>query len=751
MKHLTAFALRLPKTTIAIAVVLAGLGAWSASSAPATSGAHALIGESHADIRNLEEFLREFGSGYPVIVAWSCESPGDPCDSIFDDNSLRMAHEVGLALATSPNVSRVSSPAKTAVLLAADDGFVVHRFVEDGIVNAPREAIAAAQADPFWDRTLLGKGAHVGALIVESERTGPADQAGLVADIEKAIEPWVHSGFHFYLSGNPMFHVVSQREAVAEAALIGAATGCAIAVCFLFLIQSWQSVVGVLISIGLATGFGLGAIAIFGWSWDPLTSAAPTLILVMGSADAIHYLTSYWRMRSNGLDLAESLTNATQETWVPCTMTTATSVAGLLSFVGTESVGFAHFGVTTALGVLAALALTFTVLPSILVLLPDGRTFAIRESERWDRIVARLIEFPISRSRAVLGWSMGAAAIGAFGLTQLTTDAHPLHYWRDGHPTREGIEYVSQHLASIEGVEVRVALDGTFEGSAEFERLLKFERDLAGIPDVRGTLSVLTLLDRCAHVLGAGELNHQNAGEILALVSLSDASVIDQWISVDHRTIRFSLSAESLGVDARERLLARVAAAVHELPQDWEILITGPSALQRSIDQVVSSSALQAFSWTSLVVWALVALFLRSFGWGVLAMIPNLLPMVVLFGLMGFFGIALDAGTALVAPIAVGIAADDTIHFLHAFTAERRRGVGLVEATRSSGRHVGRAIVTTSGTLAIGFLAMLVSRFQSMANIGLLSAASIVAAFAAELLVLPALISAWSSWRSPSA
>jgi predicted RND superfamily exporter protein len=122
-------------------------------------------------------------------------------------------------------------------------------------------------------------------------------------------------------------------------------------------------------------------------------------------------------------------------------------------------------------------------------------------------------------------------------------------------------------------------------------------------------------------------------------------------------------------------------------------------------------------------------------------MVPNLVPMVVLFGIMGFWGIAIDGGAAVVAPIAIGIAVDDTIHFLHRYALERRGDIEPIEAARRSAYHVGRAMVTTSATLAAGFLAMLVSRFQSGANMGLLSAAAIVAAFAAELLILPALIS----------
>lgn len=748
MHRLTQLALRWPLATILLAALGSALGGWSAAQAPSSSGAHALIGSDHPAVASLEEFLREFGSGYPVIVAWSCEAPADPCRSALDVPSLEMARAVGEKLSESPIVRRVASPAHTPVVLPTADGIEIHRFVEAGEPNASESAVRAARSDRVWRRALISEDAMVGALVVESRDTSPETQVALVSSVEAAIAPHQRAGFRFFLSGNPLFHVASQREAMAEAAVIGAATGAVIALCFVLLLRSWQSVIGVLASVGLATGFGLSGIALFGWAWDPLTSAAPTLILVMGCADAVHYLTAYWSQRGAGRERRDALLRAARETGVPCAMTTATSASGLVSFVGTESIGFAHFGAITALGVIACLVLTFTVLPALLSILPDTRRHALHASKRWEGLVARLIEFPIQRRRPVLLLSAAAAVLGFVGLTHLTTDAHPLSYWREGHATRASIEFVSERLTSIEGVEIGVTLPGAVEEGRQVERLAAFETALGRTPSARGTRSALTIIEAPARALGAERLSSDNAGEVLTLFSMSDASLLDQWISLDHRTLRFSLSTEALGVDARNRLLEYVGALTATLPRDWTVVLTGPSVLQRSIDRVVQDSALQAFSGTSLIVGALVMIFLGSVRWGVLAMIPNLLPMVVLFGLMGFVGVALDAGTALVAPIAVGIAVDDTIHFLHAFAGERRRGASSMEATRAAGRRVGRAIVTTSGTLAAGFLAMLVSRFQSMANIGLLSAAAILSAFAAELLVLPALI-AWGA-REPS-
>jgi predicted RND superfamily exporter protein len=748
MHRMTEIALRRPWLTIALAAGVSVFAVVTAARAPASSGAHALIGPDHPSVVHLESFLAEFGGGYPFVIAWSCEAPQDPCTSAFDEASLLMAHQVGSLLNESSLVSRISSPALTPIVLSSPDGMVVYRFVKDGKAQPTHEAIEAAKSDPMWVRGLISADARVGAIVIESADTTPATQVSLVAEVEAAIESHRLRGFRFFMSGNPFFHVASQREALAEAALIGVATGAVIALCFFTLMRSWQSVVGVMVSVGLASGWGLGLIAILGWPWDPLTSAAPTLILVIGSADATHYLTSYWRQRSLDTPRSQALLAAARGTIAPCAMTTATSIAGLVSFVGTESVGFAHFGAVTAAGVAASLLMTFTVLPAVLTCLPDTRRHALAESQRWDGIVSRLIEFPISHKWWVLAGSIVAGVIGIAGLSRLTTDAHPLSYWRDGHPTRDAIEFVSHRLMSIEGVELRIELSEAIEEGDSLRSLYAFEHDLRTIPGVRTARSPLTLIEQSARALGLSNLTRANLGEVLMLLALDGSAAIDQWISLDHRVVRVSIASEPMGVRARDQLLDRINSVVNGLPSGWSVRVTGPSVLQRAIDRVVRDSALQAFSGTSLIVAVLIMLFLRSAKWGALAMVPNVLPMVVLFGLMGFLGVALDAGSALVAPIAIGIAVDDTIHFLHAFRLHRELGLDSVSAARKAGQHVGRAIVTTSMTLSAGFLAMLVSRFQSMANIGLLSAAAIVAAFVAELLVLPALISIFSAWQA---
>ena len=253
MERLTALSLRWPWTTLLISVLLAALGAWGGASVPLSAGAYAYIGADHPAVTEFESFIDTFGGGYPVIVAWSCGDPADPCTSIFDENSLLMADAVGKALAGVSNISRVSSPANAPLLIGTADGINAHRFVEDGRVDAPRDLVARALTDSLWVGAIVSKDAKVGALAVEMTSTNIADQFAVIEALENAIAPFQEDGFRFFFSGSPWIEVAAYRGSMAESQTVGAITGLVISVVVFLLLRSLPSVLSILGSIGLAS------------------------------------------------------------------------------------------------------------------------------------------------------------------------------------------------------------------------------------------------------------------------------------------------------------------------------------------------------------------------------------------------------------------------------------------------------------------------------------------------------------------
>jgi len=203
------------------------------------------------------------------------------------------------------------------------------------------------------------------------------------------------------------------------------------------------------------------------------------------------------------------------------------------------------------------------------------------------------------------------------------------------------------------------------------------------------------------------------------------------------------LSVET-GKLPQDRLRAFVAGAEQALgaalPSDWSFALTGPILLVRDMLEAIQSSQRSSFLQAWAAVALLVTLFLRSLRMGLLVMVPTVLPAVVTVGAMGVLGIPLDPGTAMVGAIALGISDDDAIHLLAQYRRLRGEGLAAAEAVEGAVLHAGRAIVTTSLTLALGFSALALSPWKSVASFGVLSALAIAAALVAVLVVLPALL-----------
>jgi hypothetical protein len=154
----------------------------------------------------------------------------------------------------------------------------------------------------------------------------------------------------------------------------------------------------------------------------------------------------------------------------------------------------------------------------------------------------------------------------------------------------------------------------------------------------------------------------------------------------------------------------------------------------------VQRTQLRSFLTAAAVVFLMVACFFRSLPWALAAMVPTLLPVVVTLGAMGIWGIYLDMGTAMVGAVVLGIAIDDTVHILTQYRRRRAGGLAPPAAIRAASLHVGRAVVTTSLALALGFFVLTLSSWESVASFGFLSGVAILGAMVADLFVLPALV-----------
>jgi len=174
------------------------------------------------------------------------------------------------------------------------------------------------------------------------------------------------------------------------------------------------------------------------------------------------------------------------------------------------------------------------------------------------------------------------------------------------------------------------------------------------------------------------------------------------------------------------------------LPSGWEFETTGVVPLSYHMVDEIQRTQVASFCTAAVTIFFVVALFFRSILWALATMIPTAVPVIVVLGAMGMWGVYLDMGTAMVAAIVLGIGVDDSVHLVVQYQRRRANGVSAKRAMRESVIHVGRALVTTSVALALGFFALTLSSWESVAAFGFMSGIAIVLAMVADLCVLPA-------------
>ena len=754
MHRLTEFSLKRPWLTLAILLAITvglGLGVPKVKQA---YGFRVMIGEGHPGIRALDSMIEEFSGGYPVLVAWEC-GEGQPCANVFDESSLKMADALTRELASSSHIASVTGPANASLLIPSEQGFETRRFMENGVLASDSQWLTdRALDDPFWVGSIVSKDAQVGVIVVQPPDNRPDTDLEVAAILYAALEPFEKQGFSYHISGDGT--VASRALADSTNALIPFLALVIAAILYL-LTRSWQQTLIAMCTLGVAMVWTRGVLGWLGWPQDGMLQVLAPLVVIVGVCDAMHLLNRYAaeQRRDRSVSIHAALLSAARDAGPACVITTLTSAVAFASFTISNLDTFVRFGVILPVGVLACLLLSFSMLPILIGLLPREGERSERTSTIWKPVLSAIVS--ASSRRAGLLLFITFLLLGVFGYgwaVHLRADTDWSESLGESSTVVLADEFLTEALGGSKTLELDIQLPpGTnIENPATLATLDRCSKSLAHVKTLGEPKSVLNLIERLNRLINndqpaferAGDSEHANA-ELLELISFEDPATLGYWLSMDHSRLRISQSAIMLPMHEREELLADVQRRARiELPQDWSMQLTGDIALERDWLRDVQATQLRSFPIAFGIVFILVSVFLRSWKLGLAAMVPTLLPVVVVLGAMGWIGMSLDVARAMLAAVVIGIGVDDAIHLLAHYKVRREEGDDPHAAIAAALQHTGRAIVTTSVALALGFLTLMMSAWQTVASFGFFVAIAIMGALVATLFVLPALIFAFT-------
>ena len=499
-----------------------------------------------------------------------------------------------------------------------------------------------------------------------------------------------------------------------------------------FMYRSWRAAVLPLLIIALSLIWTMGLMGHFGVGLNAFTQVLVMLIIVAGVADGVHALHSYARHSDQGGDGRQVASDAVVQKGPAIMFTSLTTAGGFISFVFVDYEPLAQIGLFGAIGVVFAMLLTLTLGPLVLEYVVGS---SISTPKMFDAPLRRVVTTSYNNRWVVLGLTCLLIVGSGFGINRVNLGFDVLG-WLGNSEAGETIETLEALSGGTGLVEVLVLRpEGQDPHAPEFvDRLREIDAFVIGRgingQDVERVSSVLSLYD---------------LGGLIDFEELQVTALEEGMVSQDGTTVRMTY-ASSFFDEVQDGLSsADLEAELQQFVGGGErVVLTGSHLGTLRSASTALETTVASYGVALVVVSLLLVLMLKSFSRGLVSMIPNVLPAVVLLGAMGALGIAVDPVTIIAGGIVIGISVDDTVHLTHATfqsswsapSADARLD-NLLRATTDAGT----SIFITSVITMIGFATFLTFPLPGLRLLGWLAGSAVLAALIADLIVLPALLS----------
>ncbi len=694
------------------------------------------------DLIAYHRFLEHFDTDQMILVAWD-----DP--SLFTPEGLAFVRDLTEALGELDHVQSAVSLATARQLVATPGVIAVEPLIDWDAPPDPEDLRDRVLGDDLYVGKLVSADGRVPAVVLWVDNL--IEEQGAKTDLAHAVEavgePFAaRRGVDFAYAGPTMLDEAFFEYTARDLKTVFPAMLVVIVVAILALFGSPAALILPIAVVSLACLWITGGLALFGGRITAVSSAVYPLVLGVGIASAVHITSRYLLLRKDGLEAQEASERALRGLLAPCFFTAATTVAGLASLQTATLGPVRQFGVQAAAGVAAAFLLTFALGPWILPRIGGRALKESRGARALDACLAGAGRFALGRPRVVLVVSAVLLVTTLAGLAHLTIGSNVLNYFRDDAPVRTDLLLVDAALDGTTTLEILVegAEPDVLKDPELLEGMRRVQDYVGPLTGVGATVSLADYLMEVRRAARGGDeaerrlpANRREAAQLLMM--LDDSEDLERLVDFDFQRGRITATVKMSIVEQLASDVPEIEAAVKGMFEPpTKVSLTGTSKLIHNMQTYLLESQIRSLSLAFVTVLFALMIALRSVRLGLFSMIPNVLPIGMVLGLMGWTGIGLDPGTVMCGAVALGLVVDDTVHFLHHFRAEITAGASLEDAVHATLQATGRALVATTIILVAGFWVLTTASFRPNIYFGLLSGAAIGFALVADLVTLPA-------------
>ncbi len=706
-------------------------------------------------LKNYDDFRSIFGNDDAVTIIFRDDN------GIMNPKALHVIDNITQKLWTTKYIARADSLTNYQYVHADPeypDDVLVEDFIDDIDALSSEQLVEKARIIQTEDTAVHrlisedGKTTMIVGRMTPKAGDDPMVAANLKASVEEIVAAEAGSGYKFHLGGGPVLNMafinLGQHDAATFTPLV-----LLIAMILLWIIFRRPS--GMLLSISVVIFTFLIVLSVqvlLGYKMNNFTANIPVFVVAIGIADAMHLFWIYLIGRRKGMDNHEAIHYSVNKNFLPILLTSLTTAAGFASLGISHVIPIRTLGIATANAALLAFVLTILFVPAVLAIInPKVKEKELKKAQERSPFAHSYAQWIIQHDTKILAFSSLLFIVIGLGIAFVKMDSNTVRYFSKDVEFRKTVEFMEKSLTGPMSYEL-VVDSGKKDGIKvpEFMKTVeKFQNEFKETyPAVRHVASLLDIVKTFNEVMNNSKSvpdNNQLIAQYLLLYSLS----LPQGMEINDR------------MDVNEQLL-RVTALVNivdtsldlemiQWAEDWwkttpyTAHISGQTAMFAHMQSDVTDTLVQSILLAIGSVSLMMMFIFRNLRMIPLFIVPNVLPIALVVGAMGWLGMTIDMGVAISGAIIIGVAVDDTIHFLVKYREARKRGDDMQTSLEYVMQYAGSAIIFTTIILSAAFLVFSFSQFLPNVHFGIVTAMALVIAVMVDLLMLPAILSKFDS------
>jgi len=705
--------------------------------------------EDSKTLTDYDNFRSTFGNDDALIITFQDKN------GIFNKKALQSIDNITQALWKMKYVARVDSITNYQYIHSnpkEPDDIVVEDFIKNIQQATPayldnRKKIATQDplvVDGFISRD--GTTTMISARLTPKVNDDSDKSMKIMELVKDILAPEIkRTGYEYHLNGGPPLNHAFVTVGMGDMIFIPIILIASILLLFLL----FRRVSGSLIPIGVVTFTFLTVLAIqvlLGYKLNNFTINLPVFIVAIGIADAVHIYSIWLLQREEGDDNRVAVERSLSKNFLPIFLTSLTTTIGFATLTISKVIPVLTLGIATASGATLAFIISVVWMPTVLLIL--NREFKTKTVESTKKIKPLGYgKFIVENNKKILLITTLIFATFAVGLFKVKIDSNTIRYFDKSVEIRKSTEFIMDNITGPMAYEIVV--DSKEEGGIKDPTFLKtvelFYKDFqATFSDARHLNSLMDTIKRFNKVVNnTNEIpNNRNLiAQYLLLYSLSlpQGMEINDKMDIKEQKLRVTARMNIVDTSKDLEMINYVSDWWSKTP--YSASVQGQTAMFAYMQKDVTNTLIYSLSLAIFFVSLIMLIIFKRFNLLWVFILPNILPVVLVLGLMGWMGITIDIGVAIAGAIIIGVAVDDTIHFLVKYFEARKRGLSMQETFDEVLHYAGKAILFTTIILSVAFSLFAFSTFTPNQNFGIVTAFALIVALVVDLLLLPALLS----------